>query len=221
MSTFYFKKIQIRRYRTISKYAYIPQQKPVKKESNLVNEAIKFPKVMLIDSDGKSLGIIDTKKALDLAYNKDLDLVCVAPQAEVPVCKILDYPKYRYDKEKAQKEAQKNQKVIETKEIQLSPTIAENDFNTKLNQGRKFLSHGDKVKVTLRIKRRFISLSDRALEIVNDYVAKCMDIGQTDKKPDFDGKVIMITISPRKQTTKKENKKESVKEDSENNQENN
>ena len=94
---------------TINKYAYVP--KPVKKESNLVNEAIKFPKVMVIDEEGKSLGVLDISKAIDVAYEHNLDLVCVAPQAQPPVCKILNYSKFRYEKEKKEKEALKNQKT--------------------------------------------------------------------------------------------------------------
>ena len=120
---------------------------------------------MLIDQDGKSLGVVDTNKALDMAYDADLDLVCVAPQAQPPVCKILNYSKFRYEKEKKEKEASKNQKVVDTKEVQLSPVIAEHDFETKLNQAKKFLQHGDKVKVTLRIKRRFQTFKVRNLPV--------------------------------------------------------
>lgn len=151
---------------------------------------------MLIDQNGTSLGIMETKKAQDKAYEAELDLVCVAPQANPPVCKILNYSKFRYEKEKKEKEATKNQKTVDIKEIQLSPTIAQHDFDTKLTQGRKFLMHGDKVKVTLFIKRRYITLQDKAMEIVQDYVSKCADISQSGKKPDFDGKVISVVISP-------------------------
>lgn len=180
-------------------YGYLP--KPIKKESNLVNEAIRFPKVMLIDENGISFGAVDRQRALQLALDKGLDLVCVAPQAQPPVCKIMNYSKFRYEKEKKEKEAAKNQKIVDTKEIQLSPTIAEHDFNTKLTQGRKFLDHGDKVKITLRIKKRFIPLTEQAMKLVMDYVEKCDDIASSERKrPDFDGKIIQITISPKKKT---------------------
>ncbi len=187
----------------IIKYAYLP--KPVKKESNLVNESIKFPKVMVILEDGTSLGILDSKQAINEAYNRDLDLVCVAPQANPPVCKILNYSKFRYDKEKKEKEQQKNQKVIEVKEVQISPVIAEHDFNTKLNQAKKFLSQGDKVKITIRMFRRFMPLLDQALDNVNRFASECAELGTTDKKAVLEGNTIQLLINPIKKKTK-ENK---------------
>lgn len=153
---------------------------------------------MLIDETGKTVGVVETRKAVEYAESKSLDLVCVAPQAQPPVCKVLNYSKFRYEKEKKEKEALKNQKVVDIKEIQLSPTIASHDFETKLNQGRKFLEHGDKVKITVRIKRRFASLTQQAMQFVMDYVNKCADIAVPEtKKPDFDGKQIMFTIAPK------------------------
>ncbi len=185
----------------IIKYAYI--QKPVKKEGNLVNESIRFPKVMVILEDGTSLGVIDTNKAIDEAYKRDLDLVCVAPQANPPVCKILNYSKFRYEKEKKEKEALKNQKIIEVKEIQLSPVIMEHDFNTKLSQAQKFLSQGNKVKVTIRMFRRFMPLLDQALNNVNVFAEKLSEIATTDgKKAVLDGNTISLMISPIKKKTK-------------------
>ena len=159
---------------------------------------------MLIDQEGKSLGVIDTAKAINMAYNVNLDLVCVAEKAQPPVCKILDYSKFRYEKEKKEKEIAKNQKIVDTKEVQLSPVIAEHDFETKLNQAKKFLQHGDKVKVTLRIKRRFITLTDQAQQIVNNFTDKLGELGQVEKKPEFDGKVIQVTVSPKKASAKKQ-----------------
>jgi len=176
------------------KYAYLP--KPVKKESNLVNEAIRFPKVMVILDDGTSLGVLDTPKAINEAYNRDLDLVCVAPQAQPPVCKILNYSKFRYEKEKKEKEQQKNQKIVEVKEIQLSPVIAEHDFNTKLNQALKFLNQGDKVKITIRMFRRFMPLLDQAMENVKNFAEKCAEVGTTDKEPILEGNSIQLLITP-------------------------
>ena len=150
---------------------------------------------MTILEDGTSLGVLDTNKALDEAYKRDLDLVCVAPQAQIPVCKILNYSKFRYEKEKKEKEQLKNQKNAnaEIKEVQLSPVIAEHDFNTKLNQARKFLDGGDKVKVTIRMFRRFLPLLDQALENVNSFAEKCSDIGSTDnKKAVLEGNTISL-----------------------------
>ncbi|MCR5741240.1 MAG: translation initiation factor IF-3 [Gammaproteobacteria bacterium] len=204
-------------------------QKPQKKEPYFVNEAITFSRVMVIDEEGKNLGVIDTKKAIDLAYNHNLDLVCINPSPENPVCKIVDYPKFKYDKEKKTKEAQKNQKIVDTKEVQLSPTIAQHDFETKLNQGIKFLQNGDKVKITLRIKRRFTSYTDKSIESVKDFANKLIEAtgGQLTSQPAFDGKVIIATVLPpkKKGVAKKQNnnnnaKKEEVKPSLENNNNN-
>ncbi|MBP5342722.1 MAG: translation initiation factor IF-3 [Methanobrevibacter sp.] len=181
----------------IIKYAYI--QKPVKKEKYLVNENIKFPKVMVILENGQSLGTIDIDKALDEAYKRDLDLVCVAPQANPPVCKILDYPKFKYDSLKKEKEAIKNQKTIEVKEVQLSPVIMEHDFNTKLSQATKFINQGNKVKVTIRMFRRYMPLLDQAINNVNDFAEKLSEISTTDgKKAVLDGNTVSLMISPLK-----------------------
>ncbi len=182
----------------IIRYAYLP--KPVKKESHLVNEAIRFPKVMVILEDGTNLGLLDTRSAVEEAYKRDLDLVCIAPQANPPVCKILNYSKFKYEKEKKEKEAQKNQKIQELKEVQLSPVIEEHDFNTKLNQAIKFLEHGDKVKVVIRMFRRFMPYLDRALENVNRFAECCSELGTADKKAALDptSNNIIVIISPNK-----------------------
>jgi len=201
-SPFYIQNI-IKRYRTI-KYAYLP--KPVKKESNLVNEAIRFKEVMCILENGDSLGVIPTSKAIDEAYKRDLDLVCVAPQAQPPVCKILNYSKFRYEKEKKEKEASKNQKIVEVKEVQLSPVIMEHDFNTKLNQARKFLDNGDKVKVSIRMFRRFMPLLDQAMANINNFKEKCADLGTTDKEAVLEGNTITLLINPIKKKNSKGDK---------------
>ncbi len=214
MSTFYFKKIfEV----AIIKYAYLP--KPIIKELYLVNEAIRFPKVMVILDDGTNLGVLDIKKAQQEADNRNLDLVCIAPNAQPPVCKILNYSKFKYEKKKKDKVAQKNQKIVELKEIQLSPVIMEHDFNTKLSQALKFLEQGNKVKVTIRLFRRYMSLKDQAIDIVNDFALKCGEIGTTEgKKPILEGNTIQLIVSPQK---KKPAKKETVEKQEENIEENN
>ena len=202
MPTFYFKNIlEV----TIIKYAYLP--KPEKKELYLVNEAIRFPKVMVILDDGTNLGVLDYKKAQQEADNRSLDLVCIAPKVTPPVCKILNYSKFRYEKTKKDKQAQKNQKVVEIKEIQLSPVIMEHDFNTKLSQAIKFLEQGNKVKVTIRLFRRYMSLKDQAIDIMNDFALKCGEVGTTEgKKPILEGNSIQLLVSPaKKKPVKKDN----------------
>ena len=190
---------------TTIKYAYLP--KPVKKESHLVNDAIRFPKVMVILEDGTNLGILDIKKAQVEADNRSLDLVCIAPQANPPVCKILNYSKFRYEKEKKEKAAIKNQKKVEIKEVQLSPVIMEHDFNTKLSQALKFLEQGNKVEITIRLFRRYMSLKDQAIDIVNNFAEKCGEVGTTEgKQATVDGNSIRLLVSPQK---KKASKKES------------
>ena len=205
MLTFYFKKIiEV----AIIKYAYLP--KPVVKEQYLVNEAIRFPKVMVILDDGTNLGVLDIKKAQAEADKRQLDLVCIAAQANPPVCKILNYSKFKYEKQKKEKVAMKNQKNMEVKEIQLSPVIMEHDFNTKLSQAIKFLEQGNKVKVTIRLFRRYASLKDQAMDIVNDFGSKCASSGSTEgKSAMMEGNTIQLLISPvKKKAAKKEVKEQ-------------
>ena len=120
----------------------------------MINEQIKDKKIRLIGENGEQLGIMSSKDAMKMAIEAELDLVKIAPTAKPPVCKIIDYRKYRYEQAKREKEAKKKQKVTEVKEIRLSPNIDDNDLNTKANQARKFLEKGDKVKVTLRFRGR-------------------------------------------------------------------
>lgn len=162
---------------------------------DLVNEDIKFPEVLLIDDDGNRLGIKKRLEALNIARSKDLDLLCVAPAAKPPVCKILNYGKYRFEQQKKAKEMKKNQKVIDIKEIQLSVKIGEHDFNTKLKAAKKFLESGDKVKVSIRFRGREMAFTDQGKEVIDRFIDLCSELSSIEKEPILDGRTMMGIMS--------------------------
>ena len=143
------------------------------------------------------------RDALKMAQALDLDLVKVAPQAKPPVCKILDYGKYRFEMQKKEKEAKKNQRVIEIKEIRMSPGIDTNDFNTKLRNGQKFLSDGDRVKVSVRFRGREMAHTEIGEVLLRDYADKCAEIAVLDKAPKLEGRNMSIFLSPKPVTPPK------------------
>ncbi|MBQ7718085.1 MAG: translation initiation factor IF-3 [Clostridia bacterium] len=163
----------------------------------LINEEIRDKEVRLIDSDGSQLGIMSAKEALDKAYEKNLDLVKIAPQATPPVCKIMDYGKYKFEAGKREKEAKKNQKVAVVKEVRLSPSIDEHDFNTKLNHAVKFLKNGDKVKVTVRFRGRELHHASLGEDILNKFAEQIKETGNIDKMPKLEGRFMTMFISPK------------------------
>lgn len=166
---------------------------------DLVNEKIRFNEVLLIDENGEQLGVKSRVEAMNIAQSKDLDLFCVAPNGKPPVCKILNYGKYRFEQQKKAKEMRKNKKVIDVKEIQLSCNIGEHDFNTKLKAARKFLTGGDKVKISIRFKGRQLAFADQGVEMVNKFVGMCSDIAVVEKEPLLEGKLLMGVIAPKSQ----------------------
>ena len=171
---------------------------PIKPNSDdLVNEKIRFPEVLLIDENGQQLGVKSRVEALNIARERNLDLLCVAPSARPAVCKILNYGKYRFEQQKKAREMKKNQKVIDIKEIQLSSNIGDHDFNTKLKAGRKFLSAGDKVKVTIRFRGRQMAFVEKGREVVDRYVEQCSDISSIEKEASLDGKILMAINVPK------------------------
>ena len=173
---------------------------PAKPNSeDLVNEKIRFNEVLLIDENGEQLGIKSRVEAMGIAQSRDLDLFCVAPMAKPPVCKIMNYGKYRFEQQKKAKEMKKNKKVIDVKEIQLSCNIGEHDFNTKLKAGRKFLTAGDKVKISIRFKGRQLAFADQGVEMVNKFIGMCSDIATIEKEPLLEGKLLMGVIAPKSQ----------------------
>ena len=151
----------------------------------------------LIGADGEQLGIMSSEEALRIATEQEYDLVKIAPGSNPPVCRIMDYGKYRFEQTKKEKEAKKNQRVIEIKEIRMSPGIDTNDFNTKLKNAQKFLSDGDRVKVSVRFRGREMAHTDIGGVILRDFAAKCADIANMDKAPKLEGRNMSMFLSPK------------------------
>jgi translation initiation factor IF-3 len=162
-----------------------------------VNEGIRAREVRLIGPDGSQLGIKTRQEALDLAANANLDLVLVAPAAKPPVCRIMDYGKFKYEQQRKDREARKNQKVITTKEIRLSPTIEENDFNTKLRNARKFLEKGDKVKASIRFRGRAITHSQIGKTVLEKLAKECEDLSSVETHPKMEGRSMFLILAPK------------------------
>lgn len=164
-----------------------------------INEQIRDKEVRLIGENGEQLGIMSSREALARAQEADLDLVKIAPQAKPPVCKIIDYGKYRYELARKEKEAHKKQKTVDLKEVRLSPNIDTNDLNTKVNAARKFLSKGDKVKVTLRFRGREMAHMNQSKYILDEFTEKLSDISSVEKAPKVEGRsMTMVLVEKRK-----------------------
>ena len=161
-----------------------------------VNEDIDFPEVRVIGPTGEMLGMMSSKKALDLAYNMGLDLVLMSADSKPPVCKIIDYGKFRFERDKREKEAKKKQQIIEIKEVQLSCRIDVHDFETKSRNAIKFLSQGNKVKVVLRFKGREMSHIDLGKEVLDRFLESVSSVGAVDKPPVLDGRTYTMIVSP-------------------------
>jgi translation initiation factor IF-3 len=164
----------------------------------MINEQIRDKEVRLIGEDGEQLGIMSSKDALKLAKEANLDLVKIAPTAKPPVCKIIDYGKYRYELARKEKEAKKKQKVTDVKEIRLSPNIEDNDLNTKANQARKFLTHGDKVKVALRFRGREMAHTASSKVILDNFFAKLEDIAVIEKPAKLEGRSMIMFLTEKR-----------------------
>ena len=162
-----------------------------------VNEEITDKEIRLIGDKGEQLGIMSAHQALDIAAERELDLVKIAPGSNPPVCKIMDYGKYRLEQTKKEKEAKKKQRVIEVKEIRMSPGIGENDFNTKLKNGQKFLTEGDRVKVSVRFRGREMAHTEIGAELLKDFAAKCAEIANVDKAAKLEGRNMSMFLSPK------------------------
>ena len=170
---------------------YIKQELPI-------NGQIKAKEVQLISDNGEKLGMLPIARALEIAEEKKLDLVLVSPNAQVPVCKIMNYGKYKFEQAKKEKEAKKKQKTVETKEIRLSPNIDTNDLNTKVNQARKFLSKGAKVKVSLRFRGREMAHRDVGREILDSFYKELEDVSTVDKPAKMEGRSMVMFLSATK-----------------------
>ena len=164
----------------------------------MINEQIRDKEIRLIGEDGEQLGIMSAKDALKMAKEAELDLVKIAPTAKPPVCKIVDYGKYRYEQARKEKEAKKKQKVTEVKEIRLSPNIDENDLNTKANQAKKFLSKGDKVKVALRFRGREMAHMNSSKHILDDFAEALADIAVVEKAPKVEGRSMTMFLTEKR-----------------------
>ena len=160
-----------------------------------INEQIRAKEVQVIDEDGEKLGKHTLNEALDMAFEKKLDLVLVAPNAEPPVCKIMNYGKYKFEQAKKEKEARKKQKVLETKEIRVTPNIEQHDFEFKSKNARKFLEDGNKVKITVKSRARELNYVKLGEEALNKFVEDLSDIASLEKKPLLEGKNMFIILA--------------------------
>ena len=165
---------------------------------DFVNENIRFKEVMVIGPTGEQLGIMMRREAIEKAYEQDLDLFCVAPNAVPPVCKILDYGKYRFEQQKKAKEAKKNQHVTEVKPLRLSPVIDTHDFDTKVKQARGWLENGMKVKADMRFRGRMMTRQEGGRKIMDSFIETLSDISNVEKQPKLEGNILSVVISPKK-----------------------
>lgn len=162
-----------------------------------INGQIRDREVRLIDFNGDQVGVVNVKKAMSIAEERKLDLVKVAPNAKPPVCRIMDYGKYKYEQAKKEKEAKKNQKTINVKEIRLTPRIEEHDLNVKAGKAIKFLKNEDKVKVTVRFRGRELGHTETGKEVLNEFAKLVSDVGAIDKKPKMEGRNMIMFLSPK------------------------
>ena len=167
---------------------YIKQELPI-------NEQIRAREVQLIDEQGEKRGVIKLNDALDLAYEKKLDLVLVAPNAQPPVCKIMNYGKYKFEQAKKEKEAKKKQKVFELKEIRITPNIEQHDFEFKVKNARKFIEDGNKVKITVRFRGRELNYVKLGEQVLNKFIEQLSDVANVEKKPLLEGKNMLIILA--------------------------
>ncbi|GIP65425.1 translation initiation factor IF-3 [Virgibacillus pantothenticus] len=167
----------------------------ISKEMN-VNEKIRAREVRLIDANGDQLGVKSRQEALEIAQKRNLDLVLVAPNAKPPVCRIMDYGKYRFEQQKKEKEARKKQKVINVKEVRFTPGIGDHDFETKLKNARKFLEKGDKVKAAVRFRGRAITHKELGREVLDRFAEEVKDIATVETKPKMEGRNMFMMLAP-------------------------
>lgn len=168
----------------------------ISKQDLMINEEIRDREVRLVGENGEQLGVMPSKAALELAIEKNLDLVKIAPKAEPPVCKIMDYGKYKFEASKREKEARKNQKIVSLKEVRLSPNIDDHDFYTKAKNAIKFLKEGNKVKVTVRFRGREVHHAKLGENILLRFGEECSEVGTMDKRPKLEGRNMTMILSP-------------------------
>lgn len=164
----------------------------------MINGQIRDKEVRVIGENGEQIGIMSPREAMKIAQEAELDLVKIAPKAQPPVCKIIDYGKYKYEMVRKEKEAKKKQKVIEVKEVRLSPNIDTNDLNTKIGAARKFLEKGNKVKVTLRFRGREMAHMNQTKYVLDDFAEKLSDIAVIDKPSKIEGRSLVMFLTAKK-----------------------
>ena len=184
-------------------FLYIPEVFEIATDTHQINEEIVDSEIRLIGEEGEQLGIMSAAEALRIAEEHELDLVKIAPNSNPPVCRIMDYGKFRFEQTKKEKEAKKNQHIIDIKEIRMGPSIGENDFNTKLKTGMKFLVDGDRLKVTIRFRGREMAHTEIGTQLLNDFAEKCAEVATLDKPPKLEGRNMTITLSPKPVTPPK------------------
>lgn len=178
----------------------------ISKQELQINEEIRDKEVLVIDADGSKKGVMTARDAQKLAFDQNLDLVKIAPQATPPVCRVMDYGKYCFEQQKREKEARKNQRVVEIKEIRMFSAIDTHDFETKVAQGKKFLQGGDKVKVSVRFRKRAIAHPHLGEELLMRYRDEVGDVAVVDKPPKMEGRAIVMFMSPKQQKPEKPEK---------------
>lgn len=188
--------LSIRRNKFISYYQQ-PGKMPVKNNTDLVNERVRFPSVMLIGPNGEQLGVMSSREAQEKANDCELDLLCVAPNAKPPVCKILNYGKYRFEAQKKAKENKRNQAMhmVNLKEIQITPQIGEHDLLTKANRAKEFLTNGDKVKVVLRFRGRQLAHIDVGKAVLDKFVNYLSEVSIVEKPANMEGRFMIVMLA--------------------------
>lgn len=182
---------------------FLPEVFQIANAVHQINEEIIDKEIRLIGDEGEQLGIMSAEEAFKIALERDLDLVKIAPGSNPPVCRIMDYGKFRFEQTKKEKEAKKNQRVIEIKEIRMSPGIDTNDFNTKLKNAQKFLADGDRVKVSVRFRGREMAHTQIGEVLLRDFAEKCSEIANLDKAPKLEGRNMSMFLSPKPTTPPK------------------
>lgn len=170
---------------------------PIAFKELAINEAITDKEVRVINADGSQMGVMPIADAQKLAADQDLDLVRIAPQAKPPACRVMDYGKYRFEQQKREKEARKNQKIVEIKEIRLSARIDDHDFNTKLGHAKKFLQEGNKVKANIRFRGREMAHANRGTDVMNRFAEALAEYGSVEKEPKLEGRSMHMFIAPK------------------------
>ena len=170
----------------------------ISKQELQINEEIRDKEVLVIDAEGKKLGVLSAKEAQQMAFDQDLDLVKIAPQATPPVCRIMDYGKYCFEQAKREKEARKNQKVIETKEVGMKLTTEDHDLNVKTKNACRFLKDGNRVKVIVKFRGREMAYQNQGYAVMEKFASLCAEVGQIDKPAKIEGRNMVMFLAPKK-----------------------